>query len=153
MHSASISWMLCSVHSSVLGPGMRVISFKRNLAESSSSRNWETCKGNFRQSKVGVSGIRQKGKCSSALAKIKCAKTVFIRFIPLLEWLYRRCSCKKLKLFLNMVSWWFRNNCKYMLWVFFYIYIYTHSESYEKCIWLLVKVCQSLTQWVPFCTW
>ena len=46
------------------------------------------------------------------------SRWVFIYFIPTLEWLYRKCSCKKIKLFLNTVSWWFRDNCKYMLWIF-----------------------------------
>ena len=52
---------------------------------SPSSRNLEMCKGILKQSKVRVSRIRQKGKCSSAPAKVKCAKAVFIYFIPVLE--------------------------------------------------------------------
>lgn len=108
-------------------------------------RNFQTIKSQGEQDKA-------KGKVFHAPAKIKCAKTVFICFIPILEWLYRKCSCKKLKLFLNMVSWWFRNNCKYMLWIFLntYIYIYvcdTHTHIYtqscKKCIRLLVQVCSN----------
>lgn len=116
-------------------------------------RNFKTIKSQGEQDKA-------KGKVFHAPANIKCAKTVFICFIPILEWLYRKCSCKKLKLFLNMVSWWFRNNCKYMLWIFLntYIYIYvcdTHTHTY------ILRVVKSasgywfkfvLTQWVPLST-
>lgn len=39
-----------------------------------------------------------------------------------------------------MVSWGFRNNCKYYINVMNPTYMYIYSESYKKCFWLLVSV-------------
>lgn len=118
MYSVKVYWMpaMCVALSRPWGERCQL---QRNLAESPSSGNLEMCKGIFKQSKVSRGEQNKaKGKVFQCTCKDKCAKTVFIYFIPTLEWLYRKCSCKKIKLFLNMVSWWFRDNCKYMLWIF-----------------------------------
>lgn len=83
--------------------------------------------------KAGAIRSRQRRNCSSAPAKIKCAQTVFICFIPILEWLDRKCSCKNLSLFLSMVSWWFRKMCEYVMNLLKYIYI---LRVVKKCFWL-----------------
>ena len=57
---------------------------QRDLAESPSSRNLEMCKGIFKQSKVRVSRIRQKGKCSSAPANISVPRLYL--YILYLHW-------------------------------------------------------------------